>query len=134
MKTFNGMKVWLVVVAVMGFLMFSPAQAEDQRERFLDTMVKYLEITDRYVALASEPAAAVFFAMEGIVELYEQRGETAQAIPHLERLLEQNSGNPVVENIVRFKLRDLYRDTGQGNKALAQLDRVFAANARAVGQ
>ena len=134
MKTFNGMKVWPVVVAIMGFLMFSPVQAEDQREKFLDTMVKYLEITDRYVALASEPAAAVFFAMEGIVELYEQRGETAQAIPHLERLLEQNSGNPVVENIVRFKLRDLYRDTGQGNKALAQLDRVFAANARAVGQ
>ncbi len=133
MKIFNGTKVWLAVAAVAGVFIFNPVQAQERQE-FLDTMVKYLEITDRYVALASEPAAAVFFAMEGIVELYEQRGETAQAIPHLERLLEQNSGNPVVENIVRFKLRDLYRDTGQGNKALAQLDRVFAANARAVGQ
>lgn len=133
MKTLNGTKVWLAVVAVTGSLMFSPVQAQDD-QKFLDTMVKYLEITDRYVGLASEPAAAAFFAIEGIVELYEQRGETAQAIPHLERLLEQNSGNPVIENIVRFKLRDLYRDTGQGQKALAELDRVFAQNARAVRQ
>ncbi|TDJ34631.1 MAG: tetratricopeptide repeat protein [Gammaproteobacteria bacterium] len=133
MKTFNGTKAWLTIVAVTGFLMVSPVQAQED-QKFLDTMVKYLEITDRYVTLASEPAAAVFFAMEGIVELYEQRGETAQAIPHLERLLEQNAGNPVVENIVRFKLRDLYRDTGQGNKALAQLDRIFAENARAARQ
>ena len=68
------------------------------------------------------------------MELYEQRGQKAQAIPHLERLLEQSSGNPVVENIVRFKLRDLYRDTGQGDRALAELDRIFRDNAQAVDQ
>jgi hypothetical protein len=113
--------------------MFNPVQAQDQ-QKFLDTMVKYLEITDRYVGLASEPAAATFFAIEGIVELYEQRGQKAQAIPHLERLLAQGAGNPVVENLVRFKLRDLYRDSGQGDKALAELDRIFTENARAVGQ
>ena len=133
MKIFNGTKVWLAVAAVAGVLMFNPVQAQERQE-FLDTMVKYLEITDRYVALASEPAAASFFAIEGIVELYEQRGQKAQAIPHLERLLEQSSGNPVVENIVRFKLRDLYRDTGQGDRALAELDRIFRDNAQAVHQ
>jgi predicted negative regulator of RcsB-dependent stress response len=133
MKTFNRTKVWLTIVAVAGCLMFSPVQAQDQ-QRFLDTMVKYLEIADHWTTLASQPVAATFFAVEGIVETYEQRGEKAQAIQHLARLLEQSGGNPVVENIVRFKLRDLYRDTGQSDKALAELDRIFMENARAVGQ
>ena len=107
---------------------WQPLRADDQQIEFLDTMDRYLNIADHYVALASRRDAAIYFAVEGIAEIYENKGEKAQAIPHLERLLKSHQGNPTAANIIRFKLRDLYRETGQAQKALDQLDAVMAQN------
>ncbi|MEM7352531.1 MAG: hypothetical protein AAF657_17155, partial [Acidobacteriota bacterium] len=77
-----------------------------------------------------KPETAIFLAIEGIIEVYEERREKAKAIPHLERIVEQNGDNQTVRNIVRFKLRDLYRETGRSDKAIEQLELVIAENSR----
>ena len=75
----------------------------------------------------------MFFAIEGIVEIYEQQGRRRDAIPHLRDVLERHSGNPTVRTITRFKLRDLYKETGQPDLALEELDTIIDEIAESQG-
>jgi len=120
--------VALLFLATLTLTPLQATAADENEMQFLDTMDRYLTISERYISLASEPTAAIYFAVEGISEIYEDRGEKAQAIPHLERLLKAHKGNLAAANIIRLKLRDLYRETGQAQKALDQLDAVMAQN------
>ena len=65
---------------------------------------------------------------EGIVEIHEERGEKAKAIPILKTILDKYPDDQAVRNIIRFKLRDLYRETGQADLALAELDVLIEEN------
>lgn len=99
-------------------------------QQFLAMMEHYLDLSDKWVEMLSSEERAIFLAIEGITEIYEERGEKAAAIGHLRQLLERHKGNQTVRNAVHFKLRDIYRETGQSDKALAELDRIVAENAR----
>ena len=79
--------------------------------------------------MASEPDTAVYLAIEGITEVYENRGEKAKAIPHLLAIVEQSANNRALRNVARFKLRDLYNETGRSDKALEQLELIIQENA-----
>lgn len=101
-----------------------------QMARFIGLMDSYLALSDRWVGMLEQPDRAVFLAIEGITEIYEKSGRKAEAIPHLEAILERHPDDQAVRNAVRFKLRDLYKETGQADKALAELDRIVAENAQ----
>lgn len=115
----------VVITAMASFA--APALADDEDE-FLEQLQAYLDISEQYVALSKQKEAAVFFAVEGIVEIHEDRGEQAKAVPMLRQILDQYPDNQAVRNIVHFKLRDLLRDTGQTDAALTQLQTLIAEN------
>ena len=106
-----------------------PAQAEPEEADFINLMTRYLKLAEKFTELASSREAAIYFALEGIVEIHESRGELDQAIVHLEKALEEHGDSVAVRNLVRFKLRDLYNQTGNSKRALEQLDKIIADNA-----
>ena len=127
-----------VAVAVIAIVAGSLVTADDAlgsgddiaaMEQFLSITGRYLEISDQFVEMLSSRERAVFLAVEGITEIYEDRGEKAAAIQHLEGLLEKYGDKQTVRNSIRFKLRDLYRETGQAQKALDELDQIIKENA-----
>ncbi len=111
--------------AVAGNSQASEADTHSPHE-FIALMRDYLSVGERWVAMVSENESRAYLAIEGIIEIYEGRGAKADAIGHLRRLLDDRSTSPTVRTLLRFKLRDLYNETGQGDKALAELDRVLA--------
>lgn len=116
-----------VVVFCLGAVV-SPAQAAGEDEQFLQMIGEYLGVSQQFVDLAGTKEAAVYFAVEGIIEIYEQRGEQALAVPKLIEILDKYPDNQAVRNIVHFKLRDLYKDSGRSDKALLQLEQVIREN------
>ncbi|MEM9533373.1 MAG: hypothetical protein AAGA23_20795 [Pseudomonadota bacterium] len=106
----------------------SAARAEDDPAAFVALMDQYLSLAEKVVATADRREAAVFMALEGIFEVYEQRRDAQGAIRHLTGILERHPNDRVVRNLVRFKLRDIYKEIGELDKALEQLDLVVAEN------
>ncbi len=124
---------WLLSAALASTLLVAPAQAADE-EDFLLLMNQYLTLGNAVVDTAERPEAAVFLAIEGIFEVYEQRRDAPSAVQHFERLLREHGSNQTVRNLIRFKLRDIYKETGQSDKALEQLDLIVAENAAAANR
>ena len=118
----------IAIAILMTTALAMPAQADDDEREFIETINGYLDISDKYVNLANQKEAAIFFAVEGIVEIHEDRGEQANAVPALRKILDQYPDNQTVRNIVRFKLRDVYREVGNADLALAELDAVIEEN------
>ena len=108
------------------------ANEEEDYEReeatYIELMDSYLEVSERFVNLAASPDASVYFAIEGMVEIYEERGEGRAAIPHLQQILEQYGDSRTIRTLIRFKLRDLYRDTQQSELALKELEAIISEN------
>ncbi|MEX3015303.1 hypothetical protein [Gymnodinialimonas hymeniacidonis] len=104
------------------------AQAQEAEFEMIDLFQSYLDLAEQFVGFTTEQEATVFLAIEGVVEIYEERGEQAAAIPILQEALAQYPDDLAVRNIIRFKLRDLYRDTGQAELALAELQAIIEEN------
>lgn len=124
-------KLCMLVVFLTAVFVF-PAAAQDQDDpaAFVELMSSYLGLSERVVDMASSPEASVYLAIEGIVEIYEQRRDGPGAVAHLKRILDQHGSNQAVRNIVHLKLRDVYKETGDAKAALAQLDQIIAENVR----
>ncbi len=121
----------LTTVALLASLWLTPANAQDANAaQFVTLMNDYLSLADKVVDTAERREAAIFLAIEGIFEVYEQRRDAPSAVRHLSRILESYENDRVVRNLVRFKLRDIYKETGDAEKALEQLDLIIAENAR----
>ncbi|MEM6946086.1 MAG: tetratricopeptide repeat protein [Pseudomonadota bacterium] len=119
----------LMIAATMlsaATLTAAPAQADDLD--LIEQLQGYLQISEQFIDLVNRKEAAVFFAVEGIVEIHEERGDQAKAIPTLQAFLEKYPDDQAVRNIIRFKLRDLYRETGQADLAIAELEVVVEEN------
>jgi hypothetical protein len=101
----------------------------EQGQRYVTTMSAYLDLTEKLVDMSKRPETAVFQAIEGVVEIYQQRGEVSLAIEYLDDLLE-DVDNPAVRNVLHLKLRELYQSTGQGSKALEQLKEMVKENVK----
>ena len=104
------------------------ATDEEEAQKFVALMSNYLSLADQVVSIANRQDAAIFLALEGIFEIYEHRRDSPGAIPHLNRILETHAKDRVVRNLVRFKLRDIYKETGQMDKALEQLEKIIEEN------
>lgn len=120
----------LASTAVTAALLMAPAASANEQEDFLQLMNQYLALSNAVVDTAARPEAAVYIAIEGIFEVYEQRRDAPSAVQHFERMLNEYGDNQTVRNLIRLKLRDIYKETGQTDKALQQLDLIVAENAR----
>lgn len=120
----------LASTAVTAALLLAPTANANEQEDFLQLMNQYLALSNAVVDTAARPEAAVYIAIEGIFEVYEQRRDAPSAVQHFERMLEQYGDNQTVRNLIRLKLRDIYKETGQTDKALQQLDLIVAENAK----
>ncbi len=120
-----------LIVVTAGWL--TPASQGDQTEdpdttmNFLSMMDRYLELSRRWVDMASRDDSAVYLALEGITEIYDGRGAKDKAIAHLERLL-ADTQDPGKRNLIRFKIRDLYNETGRTERSLEVLDAIVMDN------
>lgn len=121
----------LIAAILFSIIAMTPvAHAKDEAETaaFIQLMSEYLDVSRKVVELANSPQGAAYLAVEGIYEIYEQQRDAPSAIAHYQRLLEESRGNQAIRNLIRFKLRDIYRETSQPKKALEQLDLVLAEN------
>ncbi len=105
----------------------STASAKDETEQFIDLMSRYLTLSDQVVDIAGRPEASIFLAVEGIYEVYEKKRDAKGAITHLSRIL-SDTQSQTVRNLVRFKLLDIYKETGEADLALEQLDLIIKEN------
>lgn len=112
----------------------APTFAEDHDAEFeaeldyLEELMSYFDLSEQFVELASKPEAAVFFAVEGIVEIHEENETLPEAIAILEGALTELPGDRAARNIIRFQLRDLYAETGNTQAAIEQLQAVLTEN------
>ncbi len=120
--------ITLFLLSVPLLIAVPNALAVQEEDIFIDRMAKFLGIGEHFVKLASHKETAMFFAVEGIVEHYESRGEAAKAIPELLNVLQSYPDNQTIRNIVHFKLRDIYKETGRSDLALKELQAVVAEN------
>ena len=117
-----------ILLITLGLSGSAHAQFEENPERFLGIMNQYLALSGQFVDIADNPANTIHIAIEGIVELYEERGQKAKAADHLEKILEQYSDNQTVRNLIRFKLRDVYKESGRSDLAMKQLELIIKEN------
>lgn len=106
----------------------TPAIAQEDDGAELAGLNAYLDLAEQYVDLASDPDTAVFFAVQGIVEIHTARGERSEAVEALQALIERYPDNQAARNIIRFELRDLHQERGDVQAALAELDAVLEEN------
>ncbi|MBN1675524.1 MAG: hypothetical protein JXR37_31070 [Kiritimatiellae bacterium] len=131
---------WMIAVALAvamggGFLYTVHGGREEaapesahQMKQMVDAMGGYLDLSQNWVKMVSNKHTVAFFALEGIAEIYEQKGEPEKAVPELRKALEKYGNDPVIRNAIRFKIRDIYKDSGQHEAALEELRAILAAN------
>lgn len=130
-------KIALTIVAVVltlgagtAFVAVADDEPTSEELAFIEVLDKYLSLAQRVVDIASRREAVVFLAVEDITEIYNDRGEAAKGIEHLKRIMGQLPDDRTLRTIIRFKLRDLYQETGMTDKALAELDQIITENTR----
>jgi len=98
--------------------------AEDlaMMEQFMKVMDGYFSIIESTHDIASDPEKSAILQMQKIKEIYEERGEAANAVDVLRDVL-ANSTNPTVRSAATMILGDLLKETGRTDSALKVLQR-----------
>lgn len=125
--------VTAVVMVLLAALGASPLQAQSRAEveqvemmtRFINLLSTYLDVADHWVEMLSQREKAIYLAAEGIKELYENKGNKLDAVPHLRKIAQRYPGNRVIQAVIHFEIRDIYKDSGQPDKALEELEKVI---------
>ena len=87
--------------------------------REVEMMRAYLEVVDRYAKVSSDPATSGIAAVVAARDTLKQRGADA-AIEYFTKILPEVK-NESVARCIRAQLADLYKQSGQQDKALDQL-------------
>ncbi len=119
-----------MVFALSVFSINAQAANNDQTREFVDLMSRYMSLVDQVVAATSSEEASVFLAIEGIYEVYEKKKDAPGAIAHFERLLKQHGDRQAIRTMLRLKISDIYKETGEADKVLEQLDLIIAETLR----
>jgi predicted negative regulator of RcsB-dependent stress response len=96
-------------------------------QSFLDLYGNYLNVSEKWVQMVSAKETTVYLVMEKTVEIYEEKGEEAKAVPELRKLLSKYGGNATIRNMIHFKIAEIYKDTGQTTEALDELAAIVKA-------
>jgi hypothetical protein len=99
----------------------------------LFTVQTYLAVLERMGQVSSDPRATLLLAQNSIKEIYEQKGQKAQAVPELRKIL-QDLEDPAVRTSVRFAIADIYKETGKTDLALEELRLIVAENKALLGR
>jgi hypothetical protein len=91
----------------------------------LEMLRGYIDVVDRFTRLSRDPASAGVAAVVSASDILKQRGTDA-AIEHFNKLLPEVK-NEAVQRAIRIQLVDLYKQAGQADKALEQLDAMMKA-------
>jgi hypothetical protein len=85
----------------------------------------YIEVVERFTELSRNPEAAGVAAVVSATDLLRQRGPES-AIEYLNKTL-PDVKSPTIQRAIRIQLVDLYKQSGQSEKALEQLDALMKA-------
>ena len=88
--------------------------------QFIDLIGNYLDVSEHWMKLIEDEDLVIFLVAEGIAEVYKEKGEANDAIPELEEMAQRFADRPRVATAIHFKLRDLYKESGDWEKALKQ--------------
>jgi predicted negative regulator of RcsB-dependent stress response len=116
--------VLLAPVLFIG-LSANPAHAQEDRLRspeamqFIEAMRGYLEVIDRFSAIAQDPASSGVAAVLSAGEIFRSRS-AEEAINFYNKILPETK-NEAVQRAIRIQLAELYKNTNQPDKALEQL-------------
>lgn len=95
-----------------------PPQAPELQK--FDVLRNYIDVVDRFTKMSSDATAAGVAAVVSATDILRQRGPDS-AIAYLTKTLPEVK-SPAVQRAIRIQLADLYRQSGQADKALEQLD------------
>ena len=87
--------------------------------RQFEVMRGYLEVVDRYTKISSDPTSAGIAAVVAAADVLKPRGADS-AIDYFTKLL-PDVKDPAVARAIHAQLADLYKQSGQQDKALDQL-------------
>jgi len=101
-----------------------PAHAQEglrnpEAIQFIEAMRGYLEVIDRFSAIAQDPASSGVAAVLSAGEIFRNRSHE-EAINFYIKLLPETK-NEAVQRAIRIQLAELYKNTNQPEKALEQL-------------
>lgn len=124
----------LTLVLVVFGVTTTHAQAQqpdiEAMKNFLSLMDQYLNISGRWVEMISNEDEAVFLAVEGIVEIYEQKGNKMDAVPALREIMKNYPNNRKIRTAIQFKIRDILKDNGKYDEALKVLLDIVKENSK----
>jgi hypothetical protein len=83
----------------------------------------YIDVVDRLTKMSRDPAAAGVAAVVSTSDILRARGPEA-AINYFNKVLPEVK-NEAVARAIRIQLIDLYKQSGQSDKALEQLDQLI---------
>jgi thioredoxin-like negative regulator of GroEL len=132
------MKRVLSTLLVSAVLLLAPSARAQQAPPpdaalMLGTVQAYLTVLESMGKISSDPRAALLLAQNSIKEVYEQKGQKAQAVPELRKIL-QDLEDPAVRTALRFAIADIYKETGQKDLALEELRQIVAENKALLGR
>ena len=93
-----------------------------EMQRF-EMMRGYIDVVDRFSRLSRNPATAGVAAVIAAADMLKQRGPDA-AIEYFNKTL-PDVKNETVQRAIRMQLIELYRASGQNDKAIEQLDSLI---------
>jgi predicted negative regulator of RcsB-dependent stress response len=86
-------------------------------------MQRYFDLVNQYSKMASDPQSAGVAAVVAASDILKPRGAEA-AITWFNKVLPETK-NPAVQRAIRTQLADLYKQSGQADKALEQLQALM---------
>ena len=131
-------KVKIVVVAVcvsLAVCLGNTVKAQEEElaleqlnmmRDFISMMNEYLSMSSKWVNSLKDEDLTIYLVAESMTEIYEKKGSKADAIPALRKLAEQHKDKKVVQKAILFKIKDIYKDNQDYDKALAVLQEISA--------
>ena len=123
----------LIAAAGLGAAPLSQAQSLDDialMQSFLELMTDYYGIIEATHEVSADPEKAAIMQMQKIQEVYEDRGDKAQSVDVLKKVLE-DSNSRTIRNAAYLMLGDTLKDAGRASEALEYLKRGLEENIEA---
>lgn len=126
-----------VAVICFSLLLGCNAQAEDDdsdldqleiMSDFLEMMNEYLNFSKKFVDCLKDEDLSIYLIAESITEIYEKKGSKSDAIPDLRKLAAKKKKNKVAYKAILFKIKDIYKDNKEYDKALGVLQEIADIN------
>ena len=133
MHTLKSLRLATVVAVTLVVAPQAKAQNVDDlqlMQTFLDLVTQYYAVIQSTHDIASDSEKAAILQMQKIQEVYEQRGDKAQSVDILRKVLE-DSNNPTIRNAAYLMLGDTLKESGRASEAIELLQQGLSENIRA---